>query len=109
MVRMHHRRRKRFRFVPFSQLETEHVGFEVKSLAAAPVQPAGYGTPEGGDPATLVAERDAVGRSLARLPDIWRVPLLLSIVGGFLNRSFVQAVSALAGTPAGATNCHRGR
>ncbi len=83
MVRMHHRRRKRFRFVPFSQLETEHAGLEVISEAAAPVQPAGYGTPEGGDPATLVAERDAVQRSLARLPDIWRVPLLLSIVGGF--------------------------
>ena len=91
-VRMYHRRRKRFRFVPFSQLETEHAGLEVISEAAVPVQPAGYGTREGGDPATLIAERDAVQRSLARLPDIWRVPLLLSVVGGF---SSVEIASLL--------------
>ncbi len=89
-VRMHHRRRKRFRFVPFSQLETEHAGLEVINEAAAPVQPAGYGTREGGDPATLIAERDAVQRSLARLPDIWRVPLLLSVVGGFSSAEIAR-------------------
>jgi RNA polymerase sigma-70 factor (ECF subfamily) len=89
-VRMHHRRCKRFRFVPFSQLETEHAGLEIISEAAAPVQPTGYGTREGGDPATLVAERDAVQRSLARLPDIWRVPLLLSVVGGFSSAEIAR-------------------
>ncbi len=89
-VRMYRRRRNRFRFVPFSQLESEHASLEVISEAAAPVQPAGYGTREGGDPATLIAERDAVQRSLARLPDSWRIPLLLSIVGGFSSAEIAR-------------------
>ncbi len=89
-VRMYHRRRKRFRFVPFSQLETEHAGLEVINEAAAPVQPAGYGTREGGDPATLIAERDAVQRSLAWLPDIWRIPLLLAVVGDFSSAEIAR-------------------
>ncbi len=35
--------------------------------------------------------------------------LVFAILILLLNRSSVQAVSALAGIPAGATNCHRGR
>jgi len=81
-VRMYRRRQQLMRFVPFSQLETVEAGAEVISELAAPVQPGGYCTLEGGgDPANLVAERDAVERALAGLPDPLRVPLLLSIVG----------------------------
>ncbi len=89
-VRMHRRRRNRFRFVPFSQLETEQAGLEVISEAAAPVQEAWYGTQEGGDPAALIAERDAVQRSLARLPESWRIPLLLAVVGGFSSAEIAR-------------------
>jgi len=82
-VRMYWRRQRLMHFVPFSHLETAEAGADVISELAAPVQPGGYSTVEGGgDPATLVAERDAVGRTLAGLPDALRVPLLLSVVGG---------------------------
>ena len=53
-----------------------------QQLHAAPVQPAGYGGIEPENPAEMVAERDAVARTLARLPETLRVPLLLSVVGG---------------------------
>ena len=82
-VRMYRRRQRLMLFVPFSQLETEKTDADVISECASPVQPGGYCTVEGGgDPASLVAERDAVGRALAGLPDPLRVPLLLSVVGG---------------------------
>ena len=82
-VRMYRRRQRLMQFVPFSQLETAKTGAEMISELAAPVQPGGYCTGEGGgDPASLVAERDAVERALAGLPDPLRVPLLLSVVGG---------------------------
>ena len=84
VVKMHRRRCRLIQFVPFSQLETEAAGPDAISEGAAPVQPGGYGTQEGGaDPATLVAERDAVGRTLAGMPQALRLPLLLSVVGGF--------------------------
>ncbi len=82
-VRMYRRRQRLMHFVPFSHLETAEAGVDVISDLAAPVQPGGYCTVEGGgDPATLIAERDAIGRTLAGLPDPLRVPLLLSVVGG---------------------------
>jgi len=82
-VRMYWRRQRLIQFVPFSHLETAETGADVISELAAPVQPGGYSTVEGGfDPATLLAERDAIGRTLAGLPDTLRVPLLLSVVGG---------------------------
>ncbi len=82
-VRMYRRRQRLMLFVPFSQMETVETGAEAISDLAAPAQPGGYCTVEGGgDPADLVAERDAVGRALAGLPDPLRVPLLLSVVGG---------------------------
>ena len=82
-VRMYRRRQRLMQFVPFSQMETAEAGSDLISDLAAPVQPGGYCSVEGGgDPADLVAERDAVGRALAGLPDPLRVPLLLSIVGG---------------------------
>ena len=81
-VRMYRRRQRLMHFVPFSQLETAESGTGLISELAAPVQPGGYCTVEGGgDPAYLIAERDAVGRALAGLPDPLRIPLLLSIVG----------------------------
>ena len=82
-VRMYRRRQRLMQFVPFSQMETAEAGADMISELASPVQPGGYCTVEGGgDPAYLVAERDAVGRALAGLPDPLRVPLLLSVVGG---------------------------
>ena len=85
-VRMQNRRRGLFRFIPFSQLqrgkETGQTS-ETDTLneRAAAVQPAGYGIAESGDPADLVAERDAVQRTLDRLSATLRECLLLSIVG----------------------------
>ncbi len=57
----------------------------------APVQPAGYGTPDPGDPAEVVAEREVIRRTLAQLPETLRTPLLLSIVGG-LSSSDIAAL-----------------
>jgi RNA polymerase sigma-70 factor, ECF subfamily len=83
IVRMYWRRQRLMHFVPFSQLETAEAGTDAVHELAAPVQPGGYATVEGStDPASLVAERDAVERTLAGLPDTLRVPLLLSVVGG---------------------------
>jgi len=82
-VRMYRRRQQLMQFVPFSQMETAEAGADAISELAAPAQPGGYCTLEGGgNPADLVAERDAVGRALAGLPDPLRLPLLLSVVGG---------------------------
>ncbi len=89
-VRMYWRRQRLMNFVPFSQLETAEAGADVISELAAPVQPGGYFTVEGGgDPATLLSERDVVGRTLAGLPDTLRVPLLLSVVGGLSSAEIV--------------------
>ena len=85
MVRMQQRRRSLIRFIPFSRLrEARREEDDTDWLAEtmAPVQPAGYGTPDAGDPAEVVAEREAIRRTLARLPETLRTPLLLSIVGG---------------------------
>jgi len=89
-VRMQLRRARVVRIVPFSQIERQPSegqdapeGSESVSAAAAPVQPPGYGTPEVQDPAELIAERDAVARTLAQVPESLRLPLLLSTVAGF--------------------------
>ncbi len=47
-VRMYRRRQRLMQFVPFSQMETEAAGPDVITQAAAPVQPDGYCTLEGG-------------------------------------------------------------
>lgn len=97
-VRMQRRRRNIFRFIPFSsmvegkeqstatdqQLEAE--------LGAWPVQPPGYGAIEQDDPAELIAEQDAVQRTLARLPETMRVCLLLSIIGGLSTTEIATAL-----------------
>src|SRR5216117_12854 len=89
-VRMQRRRRNLFRFIPFSQMQkgkqagkAYEMGIDALNERAAPVQPAGYGATESNDPAELVAERDAVQRTLARLPETLRECLLLSIIGSF--------------------------
>ncbi len=88
-VRMQRRRRKILRFVPFSRMlqsnaeETEREAqAEVIAEQAARVQPVGYGQQASADPAELVAEQDAVRRTMAKLPEEMRTCLLLSIIGG---------------------------
>ena len=89
-VHMQRRRRNLFRFIPFSHMQKgkqaeQAYETEINELneRAAPVQPAGYGATESNDPAELVAERDAVQRTLALLPETLRKCLLLSIIGSF--------------------------
>ncbi len=90
-VRMQRRRRGLFRFIPFSHLQkgtqtTEKAydtGIETLNEWAAPVQPAGYGAGESEDPADLIAERDAVQRTMAQIPATLRECLLLSVIGNF--------------------------
>jgi RNA polymerase sigma factor (sigma-70 family) len=85
-VRMQQRRRNLLRFVPFSRLSPRADSEETLSERPAPVQPAGYGIETGADPAELAAERDAVRRTLARLPVPLRECLILSISGDFSTR-----------------------
>lgn len=88
-VRMQQRRRGIFHFIPFSRLSerasVEQRAADEESLGERPaaVQPAGYGASASADPAELAAERDAVRRTLARLPDTLRECLILSITGNF--------------------------
>lgn len=91
-VRMQQRRWKLFRFIPFSRMQGKgrqegREGFDNDGAElneqAAPVQPVGYGATEDEDPQTLIAERDAVQRTMARLSENLRVCLLLSVVGQF--------------------------
>jgi len=85
LVRMQQRRRSLMRFIPFSRLreaQREEDDTDLLEDVMAPVQPAGYGTPDPGDPAEVVAEREVIRRTLAQLPESLRTPLLLSIVGG---------------------------
>ena len=90
-VRMQRRRRALFRFIPFSSMqerkqdetESETSVAETISAQALPVQPAGYGATTGvDDPADMVAEQEAVRRTMAKLPEALRTCLLLSIIGG---------------------------
>jgi RNA polymerase sigma factor (sigma-70 family) len=84
-VRMQRRRRAIFRFIPFSHiLEGKQHETDIDTLSdqAAPVQPGGYARSETKDPAELIAEQDAVQRTMSRLTESFRVCLLLSIVGG---------------------------
>ncbi len=87
-ARMHQRRARLYRFLPFSLIEKDEQEAEAAAISepvaakAVPCQPPGYAPPEPANPAELVAERDAVARTLARLPESQRLPLLLSIVAG---------------------------
>src|SRR5712692_3737806 len=83
-ARMSLRRRRLVRFVPFTALRKEEQDDdELVGEHPAPVQPAGYGMDGAAqDPADLVAERDAVQRVMAQLPETLRLCLVLSVVGG---------------------------
>ncbi|GAC1398944.1 MAG: hypothetical protein NVS4B12_13890 [Ktedonobacteraceae bacterium] len=87
-VRMQRRRRGVFRFIPFSRMqksgtqEFHDTQAELLTAQAAPVQPVGYGTQATIDPAELIAEQEAVHRTMAKLPEALRTCLLLSIIGG---------------------------
>ena len=96
-ARMSCRRRNLVRFVPFAALrkeeQEEHDG-ELVGERPAPVQPAGYGM--GGaaqDPADLIAERDAVQRAMAQLPEMLRLCLVLSVVGGLPAHEIARALN----------------
>ncbi len=94
LVRMQQRRRSLMRFIPFSRLrqaQQEEDDTDLLANTMAPVQPAGYGTPDTGDPAEVVAEREAIRHTLAQIPEALRTPLLLSIVGG-LSTSEIAAL-----------------
>jgi len=87
-VRMQRRRNALYRQVPFSQVQSEGdeeapADSDRAQMYASPVQPAGYGARMPADPADVIPEREAVRRALAGVPETLRVPLLLSIVGGF--------------------------
>jgi RNA polymerase sigma-70 factor (ECF subfamily) len=93
-VRMQRRRHALFRFIPFSHMherkrqdtqgtaEARDYSSEAIHEQAAPLQPDGYGATPAKDPAELIAEQEAVYRTLAKLPETLRVCLLLSIIGG---------------------------
>src|SRR5712692_5899382 len=74
-ARMALRRRRLVRFVPFTALRKEEQDDdELVGERPAPVQPAGYGMDGAAqDPADLVAERDAVQRVMAQLPEALRL------------------------------------
>ena len=92
-VLMQRRRRGLYRFIPLSRMqkqeqasegaETYASTLEALHERAAAVQPGGYGITQSEDLETLVAEQDAVRRTLARLSEPLRVCLVLSIIGQF--------------------------
>ncbi len=93
-TRMQQRRCSLMRFIPFSRLrqaQREEDDTDLLAEAMVPVQPAGYGTPEAGDPAEVVAERETIRHTLVQLPETLRTPLLLSIVVG-LSASEIAAL-----------------
>ena len=90
-VRMQRRRRSIFQFIPFSRLQKpaaskgrdQQAEIDALNERAAAVQPTGYGVAESVDPEALVAEQDAVRRTLAHLTEPLRVCMLLALVGQF--------------------------
>ena len=108
-VRMQRRRRGLFRFIPFSHLQkgtqtTEKAydtGIETLNERAAPVQPAGYGASESEDPADLIAERDAVQRTMGTDPsNATRVPVAFGYWQFLNQRNCTHARSARGGCTA---------
>ena len=95
-ARMFCRRRSLVRFVPFSGLrkeEQEEHDDELVGERPAPVQPAGYGMSGAvQDPANLIAERDAVQRAMAQLPETLRLCLVLSVVGGLPSHHIARVL-----------------
>lgn len=102
-VLMQRRRHGLFHFIPFSRIHRqEQAGEQAETYAsaldslherAAAVQPTGYGITESEDLATLVAEQDAVRRTLARLSEPLRLCLVLSIIGQFSNSEIASMLN----------------
>lgn len=89
-VLMQRRRHSLFRFIPLSRMQRREQDtdeqtstLEMLHERAAAVQPVGYGISEDEDLETVVAEQDAVRRTMARLSEPLRVCLVLSIIGQF--------------------------
>lgn len=88
-VLMQRRRRSLFRFIPLSRMQKhEQYAEETSTLdlsneRVAALQPVGYGITENDDLEVVIAEKDAVRRTLARLSEPLRLCLVLSIVGQF--------------------------
>jgi len=94
-VRMQRRRRNILRFIPFSHMHernSEATDDERLNERAAPVQPIGYGVFETEDLAEVIAEQDAVRRTMARLPEVLRSCLLLSVLGGLSSREIADVL-----------------
>jgi len=94
-VRMQRRRRSIFRFIPFSHMHernSEESDDERLNERAAPVQPIGYGVFETEDLAEVIAEQDAVRRTMAGLPEVLRSCLLLSVLGGLSSREIADVL-----------------
>ena len=102
-VLMQRRRRGIYRFIPLSRMQKqEQTGdksemyastLEVLHERAAAVQPGGYGITEQEDLETLVAEQDAVRRTLARINEPLRVCLVLSIIGQFSSHEIAAMLN----------------
>jgi RNA polymerase sigma-70 factor, ECF subfamily len=97
-VRVQRRRRNLFHFIPFSGMqkgtqqasEGENDNDALINAGAAPVQPGGYGATASHDPAELIAERDTVQRTMARLPAPLRECLTLAVIGNFSSSEIAQ-------------------
>jgi RNA polymerase sigma-70 factor (ECF subfamily) len=78
-------RRRTLRSQPFSTLHPTDAETEDSSE-----------TPEAlrseNDPGVLIAERDLVQRCLSSLPELYRLPLLLSIVAGFSSQEIARTL-----------------
>jgi RNA polymerase sigma factor (sigma-70 family) len=90
--RMRLRRTQIMRFIPFSRLREERqeemgTSTELLSKQTDPVQPAGFGATAIGDPAEVVAERDALRRAMAQLPEAQRLCLLLAPAAGLCKET----------------------
>jgi len=100
-VLMQRRRRGLYRFIPLSRMQkqeqvdekAESYGSTLETLRAAAVQPGGYGITENEDLETLVAEQDAVRRTMARLSEPLRVCLVLSIIGQFSSSEIAEMLN----------------
>jgi RNA polymerase sigma factor (sigma-70 family) len=103
-VLMQRRRRGIFRFIPLSHMQKNEQSTDEQDTAyattlnilqerAAAVQPVGYGVTDSNDLETLVAEQDAVRRTLARLSEPLRVCLVLSIIGQFSSSEIARMLN----------------
>jgi len=108
-VLMQRRRRGLYRFIPLSWMqkqeqadtqseETYASTLDMLHERAAAVQPGGYGITESEDLETLVAEQDAVRRTLARLSEPLRICLVLSIIGQFSSSEIATMLNLAEAT-----------